>query len=69
MLAKQILQEASHGKCSFDAMVAQHAPIRETLPSLSGRIRGSAGLLQVLVALKIGPAWGWNRQVNDVHIT
>ena len=57
MPAHRILQEA--GKLrkvsdNLDALSSQHAPISEALSILSGSVRNSATLLEVLVALKFG---------------
>jgi hypothetical protein len=37
----------------------QHAPIEEALSILSGNVRNSASLLEVLVALRMGPEPGY----------
>jgi hypothetical protein len=61
MPAKAILQEA--GKLhkisdSLNALAGEHAPLAEALSILSGSVRNSANLLEVLVALKLGPIPG-----------
>jgi hypothetical protein len=38
-------------------LAEQHAPISDALSILSGSVRNSATLLEVLVALKMGPGW------------
>jgi hypothetical protein len=56
--AHEILQEAKKLRkvCdSLDVLAAQHALLEEALTVLSGNIRGSASLLEVLVALRLGP--------------
>jgi hypothetical protein len=58
MPAREILQEAAklHKVSeSLDLLAEQHAPISEALSILSGTVRNSATLLQVLVAVKLGP--------------
>ena len=58
MPAKEILQEARKlhkVSDSLDVLAVQHVPIAEALSILSGSVRNSATLLEVLVALKIGP--------------
>jgi hypothetical protein len=57
MPANEILQEATKlhkVSASLDLLAAQHAPISEALSILSGSVRNSATLLEVLVALKLG---------------
>jgi hypothetical protein len=59
MPANEILQEAKKlhkVSDSLDVLAAQHAPISEALSIRSGSVHGSATLLEVLVALKLGPA-------------
>jgi hypothetical protein len=61
MPANEILQEAKKlhkVSDSLDVLAAQHAPISEALSILSGSVRGSATLLEVLVALKLRPTAG-----------
>jgi hypothetical protein len=58
MPAKEILQEATKLRKisdSLDSLARQHAPITEALSILSGSVRNSATLLEVLVALRLGP--------------
>jgi len=58
MPAQEILQEAKklHKVSeSLDILAEQHAPISEALSILSGSVRNSATLLEVLVALKLKP--------------
>jgi hypothetical protein len=43
---------------SLDVLATQHAPLAEELTVLSGSVRNSATLLEVLVAVKMGPAAG-----------
>jgi hypothetical protein len=43
---------------SLDVLATQHAPLAEALTVLSGNVRSSAALLEVLVAVKMGPAAG-----------
>ena len=67
MPAKEILQEARKlhkVSDSLDALAAQHAPISEALSILSGSVRNSATLLEVLVALRLGPVRGLDSVVN-----
>jgi hypothetical protein len=55
--AKEILLEAKKlhkVSDSLDVLAEQHAPISEALSILSGSVRNSATLLEVLVALKMG---------------
>ncbi len=61
MPAHEILQEANKLRKisdSLDVLAAQHAPLTEALTILSGSVRNSATLLEVLVALRMGPALG-----------
>jgi hypothetical protein len=61
MPANEILQEAKKlhkVSDSLDMLAEQHAPISEALSLLSGSVRNSATLLEVLVALKMGPDRG-----------
>jgi hypothetical protein len=58
MPANAILQEAAklHKiSDSLSALAVQHAPLTEALSILAGSVRNSATLLEVLVALKLGP--------------
>ena len=43
---------------SLDVLATQHGPLTEALTILSGSVRNSATLLEVLVTLKMGPAAG-----------
>ena len=57
MPAHKVLQEAQKLRKvsdSLDALSALHAPISEALSILSGSVRNSATLLEVLVELKFG---------------
>ncbi|MGB9406821.1 MAG: hypothetical protein WCA89_04745 [Terracidiphilus sp.] len=57
MPAHEILQEARKlhkVSDSLDVLAMQHAPIEEALSILSGSVRNSATLLEVLVAVKMG---------------
>jgi hypothetical protein len=61
MPAQQILQEAKklhRVSESLDSLAAQHAPISEALSVLSASVRKSATLLEVLVAMRLGPEPG-----------
>jgi hypothetical protein len=61
MPAHEILQEAKKlhkVSDSLDVLAIQHAPMAEALTILSGSVRNSATLLEVLVALKMGAAAG-----------
>jgi len=67
MPAKEILQEAKKLHIvsdSLDALAIQHAPIAEALSILSGSVRNSATLLEVLVTLRLGPVPGLDPVVN-----
>ena len=67
MPAKEILQEARKlhkVSDSLDVLAEQHAPISEALSVLSGSVRNSATLLEVLVALRLGPVPGLDTVVN-----
>jgi hypothetical protein len=67
MPANEILHEAKKlhkvSDC-LDALAVQHAPISEALSILSGSVRNSATLLEVLVALRLGPVPGPDSVVN-----
>jgi hypothetical protein len=57
MPAQEILQEAKklHKISeSLNSMAHQHAPITEALSILSGSVRNSATLIEVVVALRLG---------------
>jgi hypothetical protein len=61
MPAHEILLEAKKlhkVSDSLNVLATQHAPIEEALTILSGSIRNSATMLEVLVALKLGPEPG-----------
>jgi hypothetical protein len=67
MPAHEILQEARKLRKvsdSLDALAMQHAPIEEALSILSGNVRGSASLLEVLVELRLGPEPGLDSVSN-----
>lgn len=67
MPANEILQEAKKLRKvseSLDVLAEQHAPISEALSILSGSVRNSATLLEVLVALKLTPAPGYDPRNN-----
>jgi hypothetical protein len=67
MPANEILQEAKKlhkVSDSLDVLAEQHAPISEALSILSGNVRNSATLLEVLVALKLTPAPGYDPRNN-----
>jgi hypothetical protein len=58
MPAEEILQEATKLRKisdSLDTLAHRHAPLTEALSILSGSVRNSATLLEVLVALRLGP--------------
>jgi hypothetical protein len=58
MPAKEILQEVSkllNVSDRLDLLAEQHAPISTELSILSGSVRNSATLLEVLVTLKVEP--------------
>jgi hypothetical protein len=62
MPANEILQEAKKlhkVSDSLDLLAEQHAPISEALSLLSGSVRNSATLLEVLVAVKMGQGPEW----------
>ncbi|MGA2807269.1 MAG: hypothetical protein ABSE87_03990 [Terracidiphilus sp.] len=59
MPASRILQEARKLRKvseSLAVLAEEHPPFSEELAALSGSVRNSATLLEVLVALKLGPA-------------
>lgn len=59
MPANRILQEAKRLRKvseSLDALAEESGPISDALSVLSGSVRDSATLLEVLVALKLKPA-------------
>jgi hypothetical protein len=61
MPANEILQEAKKlhkVSDSLDVLADRHAPISEALSILSGSVRNSATLLEVLVVLKMRPESG-----------
>jgi hypothetical protein len=67
MPAKAILQEA--GKLhkisnNLNTLAEEHAPLGEALSILSGNVRNSANLLEVLVALRLGPIPGLDSASN-----
>ena len=67
MPANEILQEAKKlhkVSDSLDALAVQHTPISEALSILSGSVRNSATLLEVLVTLRLGPVPGLDTVVN-----
>jgi hypothetical protein len=67
MPANEILQEATKlhkVSDSLDELAEQHAPLSEALSILSGSVRNSATLLEVLVALKLRPAPGFDPAIN-----
>jgi hypothetical protein len=58
MPAKEILQEATKLRKisdSLETLAGQHTPLTEALSILSGSVRNSATLLEILVALRLGP--------------
>jgi hypothetical protein len=67
MPAQEILQEAKklHKVSeSLDVLAEQHAPTSEALSILSGSVRNSATLLEVLVALMLKPLPGFDPVSN-----
>jgi hypothetical protein len=67
MPAKEILQEAKKlhkVSDSLDVLAEEHSPIAEALSILSGSVRNSATLLEVLVTLRLGPVPGLDTVVN-----
>jgi hypothetical protein len=67
MPAQEILQEAKKlhkVSDSLDALSVQNAPISDALSILSGSVRNSATLLEVLVALKFGREPEFDSAVN-----
>jgi hypothetical protein len=65
--ANAILQEAKklhNVSDSLDVLAEQHAPISEALSILSGSVRNSATLLEILVALKLMPLPGPDPAIN-----
>ncbi|MGA3071411.1 MAG: hypothetical protein ABSD43_14480 [Terracidiphilus sp.] len=67
MPATAILQEARKlhkVSDSLDVLAGKHAPISEALSILSGSVRNSATLLEVLVALKLEPLRGYDPASN-----
>ena len=67
MPANEILQEATKlhkVSDSLDELAEQHAPLSEALSILSGSVRNSATLLEVVVALKLRPAPGFDPAIN-----
>ena len=67
MPANEILQEAKklhRVSDSLDTLAEQHAPISEALTILAGTVRNSATLLEVLVALRLGPVPGFDSARN-----
>jgi hypothetical protein len=67
MPAHEILLEAKKlhkVSDSLDELAAQHAPIEQALTVLSGNVRNSAKLLEVLVALRLGPEPGLESASN-----
>ncbi|MGA2085944.1 MAG: hypothetical protein ABSG60_10530 [Terracidiphilus sp.] len=67
MPAHEILQEATKlhkVSDSLDVLAEQHEPISEELTILSGSVRNSATLLEVLVAVKLPPAPGFDPAIN-----
>ncbi len=58
MPANAILQEATKlhkVNDSLDLLATHHAPVAEELSLLAGSVHNSANLLEILVALKLGP--------------
>jgi hypothetical protein len=67
MPVHEILQEAKKLRKvsdSLDVLAIQHAPLSEALSILSGNVRNSASLLEVLVELRLGPEPGFEGASN-----
>jgi len=67
MPVHEILQEAIKLRKvsdSLDVLASQHAPLAEALSILSGNVRNSASLLEVLVELRLGPEPGFEGVSN-----
>ena len=67
MPAHEILQEAKKLRKvsdSLNMLSTQHAPLAEALSILSGNVRNSASLLEVLVELRLGPEPGLESASN-----
>jgi hypothetical protein len=61
MPSAAILQEAQklhHVSDSLDALADEHPGVSEALIAISGNVRHTATLLEVLVATKLGPLTG-----------
>jgi hypothetical protein len=67
MPAKEILQEAKKLRKISDnlnTLAHQHSSITEALSILSGNVRNSATLIEVLVTLRLGPTTEVDSAVN-----
>jgi hypothetical protein len=67
MPAHEILLEAKKLRRvsdSLNVLSMQHAPLAEALNVLSGNVRSSAALLEVLVELRLGPEPGLESASN-----
>jgi|HubBroStandDraft_1064217.scaffolds.fasta_scaffold673973_1 hypothetical protein len=67
MPANEILQEAKKlhkVSDSLNVLAGQDASISETLSVLSGTVRSSATLLEIMVALKLPPKPGFDPEIN-----
>jgi hypothetical protein len=67
MPAHEILQEANKLRKvndSLDELASQHAHLSEALTILSGNVRNSASLLEVMVELRLGPEPGLEEVIN-----
>jgi hypothetical protein len=67
MPAHEILLEAKKLRRvsdSLDVLATQHAPMAEALTVLSGNVRSSATLLEVLVELRLGPD-PWSKSASN----
>jgi hypothetical protein len=67
MPAHEILLEAKKLRRvsdSLNVLSMQHAPLAEALTVLSGNVRSSAALLEVLVELRLGPEPGLESASN-----
>jgi type II secretory pathway component PulF len=67
MPANEILQEAKklhRVSDSLATLAEENAPLEAALTILAGTVRNSATLLEVLVALRLGPVQGLNSASN-----
>jgi hypothetical protein len=67
LLTHDILQEARNlhkVSDSLDALAKLHTPLEEALLTMSRNVRNSASLLEVVVALRLGPEPGFEGVSN-----